>query len=157
MKRASRHFRVSSNRTISKWDAPKLSQIRLSVFFSFQFQMSKFQVDGIDILLTPGPWLPCPQTSGNLASKQVLHWAKSNRPRNETAVHTGDILFQSPPSPVTLLKWAYLTQVLHCAKTPWPRNRSRPQRQRNADDAQRAKISEKVHKPPLVVNVSILN
>ena len=37
---------------------------------------------------------------------------------------------------LTLLTWAYYTQVLHCAKTPWPRNRSRPQRQRNADDVE---------------------
>ena len=41
-------------------------------------------------------------------------------------------LFQSPPGPPKTL----LTRVLHCAKTPWPRNRSRPQRQRNADDVE---------------------
>ena len=64
----------------------KLSQIRLPVIYSFQFQMSKFQLDGSDILLHPIP---------------------------------GSI------------PW-----LLHCAKTPRPRNRSRPQRQRNADDVE---------------------
>ena len=45
-------------------------------------------------------------------------------------------IYPLPIPPLTLLAWAYYTQVLHCAKTARPRNRSRPQRQRNGDDVE---------------------